>query len=41
VSMAVHPYECVSRVRDYGIGVFHSISSMLGLPDEESVPVCS
>jgi len=36
VSMAVHPYECVFRVRDYGIGVFHSISSKLGLPDEET-----
>jgi biotin operon repressor/anti-sigma regulatory factor (Ser/Thr protein kinase) len=36
VTMSVGPYACVFRIRDYGIGIFHSISSQLGLPDEET-----
>jgi anti-sigma regulatory factor (Ser/Thr protein kinase) len=36
VTLSVGPYECVFRIRDHGIGIFRSISSKLGLPDEET-----
>ena len=34
--VVVGPYSCDFRIRDYGIGIFHSIHTKLNLPDESS-----
>jgi biotin operon repressor/anti-sigma regulatory factor (Ser/Thr protein kinase) len=36
VELTVGQYDCGFMVRDFGIGIFHSIQSKFGLPDEEA-----
>jgi len=34
ITVGMTPYDCSFTIRDRGIGIFHSIASKLGLPDE-------